>query len=185
MKDFFTKNVIPQLKKELNIKNIFAVPKLTKVVVNIGIGSYLTRKNKKDYEDIIKDLKMITGQCPAVRKSRKAISNFKLRQGMPVGLTCTLRGQRMYDFTSKLINIALPRIRDFQGLQVKAFDGRGNYSIGIKEHSIFPEINIENVVDIHGLQININTNAKTDYEAFLLLKYMGFPFKDSLHLTNN
>jgi len=180
VKELYLKSIPVELQKELKIKNKYAVPLLKKIVVNIGIGSHITKQGKKDYETFVDSMKLITGQCPVVRKAKKAISNFKLRQGMPVGLVVTLRGRRMYDFITKLINIALPRIRDFQGLSVKGFDKEGNYNIGVKEHTIFPEINVENVTNIHGLQINIVTSADNNYGAFMLLKKMNFPFKDEV-----
>ncbi len=184
MKERYIKNVVPELKKEFKIKNDLAVPRFTKIVVNIGIGSMLTKQNKKDYDSVKDNIMAITGQNPSVKKAKKAISNFKLRQGMPVGLVCTLRGKRMYDFLSKVINIALPRIRDFQGLSTRGIDKGGNFSVGIKEHTIFPEINVENVASIHGLQINFVTTAKSKYQAYVLLKKLGMPFRDEVANTN-
>jgi large subunit ribosomal protein L5 len=180
MKEHYTKVVIPELKKELKIKNSLAVPKIQSVVINVGIGSYITKSGGKDFSQITENLKLITGQKPIIKKSKQAISNFKLRKGMPVGLKCTLRGKRMYDFITRLVNISLPRIRDFQGISVKSFDGQGNYNIGIKEHTIFPEINVDDVSKTHGLEISIVTNAKNDYKGYKLLKHLGFPFKDEI-----
>lgn len=184
MKDHYQKTVSPKLKEEFNIKNIHALPRVTKIVVNVGIGSYLQREGKKDLNPLIEDIKKITGQKPSVRKARKAISNFKLREGMPVGIACTLRGKRMYDFMSRLVNIVMPRIRDFQGISAKSFDGKGNYNVGIKEHIIFPEIDIDNVDKTYSLQINVTTTAANDYHGYRLLKEMGFPFKNELTPNN-
>ncbi len=185
MKENYKKNIVPKLKEDLSVKNLHALPKLSKVVINVGIGSYLQKQGKKDLDPIMSDIKKITGQAPSVRKSKKAISNFKLREGMPVGVCCTLRGKRMYDFINKLVNIAIPRIRDFQGISAKSFDGRGNYNLGIKEHIIFPEINIDNVEKTFGLEVTIATTANTDYEGYKLLKYMGFPFRNEISPNNN
>jgi len=171
----FKTKVVPTLQKELNIKNVWAVPRLDKVKINVGIGS-LT-KNTKDFSDVIENVAKITGQKPVVTKSKVAISNFKLRQGMPTGIVVTLRGKKMYDFIYRLVNIALPRVRDFRGLNPKAFDGKGNFSIGLKESLVFPEINPDDVLNIHGLQATIVTTAKNDEDGLALLKQLGFPFK--------
>ena len=171
----FKTKVVPALQKELNIKNVWAVPRLDKVKINVGIGS-LT-KNTKDFSDVIENVAKITGQKPVVTKSKVAISNFKLRQGMPTGIVVTLRGKKMYDFIYRLVNIALPRVRDFRGLNPKAFDGKGNFSIGLKESLVFPEINPDDVLNIHGLQATIVTTAKNDEDGLALLKQLGFPFK--------
>jgi large subunit ribosomal protein L5 len=171
----FKSKVIPALQKELNIKNVLAVPRLKKVKVNVGIGS-LT-KNTKDFSDVIDNIAKITGQKPIVTNAKVAISNFKLRQGMPTGITVTLRGKKMYNFIYRLVNIALPRVRDFRGLSLKAFDGKGNYSIGFKESLVFPEINPDDVLNVHGFQTTIVTSAKNDEEGRALLEQLGFPFK--------
>jgi len=171
----FTSKIVPELEKDLKVKNIWAVPRLEKVCLGIGIGT-LT-KNTKDFSDVLDNLARIAGQKPVVTKSKKAISNFKLREGVPAGLVVTLRGKRMYDFVYRLVNIALPRVRDFRGISPKAFDGKGNYSIGFKEATVFPEINPDDVLNVHGLQINIITTAKNDEQGFTLLKHLGFPFK--------
>ena len=171
----FKSKVIPALQKELNIKNVLAVPRLKKVKLNVGIGS-LT-KNTKDFSDVIDNIAKITGQKPVVTNAKVAISNFKLRQGMPTGITVTLRGKKMYDFIYRLVNIALPRVRDFRGLNLKAFDGKGNYSIGFKESLVFPEINPDDVLNVHGFQTTIVTSAKNDEEGIALLTQLGFPFK--------
>ncbi len=161
--------------KQFNYKNVMQVPKLHKITLNIGVGK--ATQDPKLLEDAVRDLEMIAGQKPAIRKAKKAISNFKLRQGMAIGCMVTLRGARMYEFLDRLINIALPRVRDFRGVSDKSFDGRGNYSLGIKEHIIFPEINVDKVNRIYGMDITIVTTAKTDAEAYELLKAFGFPFR--------
>lgn len=169
----------PELTKELKVKNPMALPKLVKISVSVGIGSLVTQ-GTKDYSFIESNLMAITGQKPRLQKARKAISNFKLRQGIPVGLNVTLRGRRMYDFAERLVNVALPRVRDFQGISVKSLDGRGNYSLGLKEITIFPELNQENLSRNHGMQVNIATTARTNAEAYALLKALGFPFRDQV-----
>ncbi|MBU0577600.1 50S ribosomal protein L5 [Patescibacteria group bacterium] len=172
----FKSKTIPTLQKELNIKNVLAVPRIKKVQVNVGIGT-LT-KNTKDFSDVIENIAKITGQKPVITKAKLAISNFKLRKDMPVGITVTLRGKAMYEFIYRLVNIAIPRIRDFRGLNPKAFDGKGNFSIGFKESLVFPEINPDDVLNVHGLQITVVTTAKDDREGLALLKQIGFPFKE-------
>jgi large subunit ribosomal protein L5 len=176
--DTFKSEIIPALKKELGAKNVMAVPKLKSVKINVGIGSIT--KNTKDFSDVIENVSKITGQKPVITKSKIAISNFKLRENMPVGIVTTLRGKNMYEFIYRLVNVALPRVRDFRGLSPKAFDGKGNYSIGLKEALVFPEINPDNVLNVHGLQVTIVTTAKNDEEGFALLKKIGFPFKKEL-----
>ncbi len=175
LQELYKKKVAIELKKKLNVKNVHAVPKIVSVHVNVGIGSYVS--SGKDHEDVVKNITAITGQKPIVQRSKKAISNFKLKINMPTGVLVTLRGKRMYDFVEKLISVVLPRIRDFRGISSKAFDGKGNYSIGIKEHSVFPEIQSEDVNKIHGVQINIRTNAGNNDDARELLTALGFPFK--------
>jgi large subunit ribosomal protein L5 len=176
LKEKFVQQIAPELKKQLNVKNVNAVPKLTKVLINVGIGKMLA--GGKDYSDVEKNITMIAGQKPVVSKAKKAISNFKLRQGMPVGIHATLRGQRMYDFVSKFVNIVLPRSRDFRGISPKSFDGHGNYSLAIKEHTVFPEINADDIVKLHGMQITFVTTAKTNEDGLRLLKALGFPFQE-------
>lgn len=179
LKEKYVKEVIPFLQKELKIKNPLALPKLTKVTVNVGIGSMITGGNK-DYSFVENSMAEITGQKPALKKARKAISNFKLRKGLPVGLHTTLRGERMYDFVARLVGVALPRVRDFRGISVRSFDGHGNYSLGIEECTIFPEVNQDKLTRNHGLQVNVRTSAKDDHRAYLLLKSLGFPFRDTI-----
>jgi large subunit ribosomal protein L5 len=179
MKDLqaqFRETVAPKLKEELGLKNINSVPKLKKVTLNIGIGSIIQSQGK-DFSHIEENLSKISGQKPMVTKARKAISNFKTREGMPIGLSVTIRGRRMYDFMNKLINVTLPRVRDFRGLSPKAFDGNGNYSIGMKEHIVFPEINPDDVLHLHGVQVTITTTAQNDEHGRALLKAFNFPFK--------
>ena len=170
--------VVPALKEELGLKNNLAVPRIEKVKINVGIGS-LT-KQTKDFSEVIENVARITGQKPVITKAKIAVSNFKLRKGMPIGVTTTLRGRRAYDLVGRLVNIILPRVRDFRGLSVKAFDGNGNYSIGFKEALVFPEINPDDVTNVHGIQVTIVTSAKTDEEGIALLKKIGFPFKKEL-----
>jgi len=164
------------LKDELKLKSIEEVPRITKVSVNVGTG--MAVKDSNYIEKVSSDLILITGQKPAVRKARKSIAGFKLREGMPIGLSVTLRGKRMYDFINKLVNIALPRVRDFQGISIKSFDGKGNYTIGIKEHIVFPEVVLDNVEKTFGLSVTIVTNSSDDKIAKQLLSKLNFPFKE-------
>jgi large subunit ribosomal protein L5 len=175
IQEHYKSKIVPELKKELNIKNPNAVPKITKITLNIGLGSFISAK--KDYTEVVENLANITGQKPVVTKSRKSISNFKIRENQAVGVMVTLRGRRMYNFLNKLVHITFPRVRDFRGINPKAFDGRGNYSIGLKENIVFPEINPDNVDRIHGVQVTIITNAGDDEKGFKLLKAFGFPFQ--------
>ena len=170
--------VVPALKEELGLKNNLAAPIISKVKINVGIGT-LTKKTK-DFSEVINNVSKITGQKPVVTKAKLAVSNFKLRKGMPTGITVTLRGKRAYDLIDRLISIVLPRVRDFRGLSIKSFDGKGNYSIGFKEALVFPEINPDDVSNVHGLQVSIITTAKNDDEGIALLKKLGFPFKKEL-----
>ncbi|MBU0706440.1 50S ribosomal protein L5 [Patescibacteria group bacterium] len=173
--DTFNTEVIPALQKELGIKNRMAVPRISKVKLNVGIGTLI--KNTKDYSDVISNVSKIAGQKPVVTKAKIAISNFKLRQGMPTGITVTLRGKRMYEFIYRLVNIVIPRVRDFRGLNPKSFDGQGNYSIGFREALVFPEISPDDVLNVHGIQVTISTTAKNDEEGRAILTQIGFPFK--------
>ncbi len=175
IKEHYEKEVVPHLKKQFGYKNNLQVPRLEKVVVNMGLGE--ATANAKAIDGGVKDLVTVTGQKPIVNRSRKSIATFKVRKGMPVGASVTLRGRRMYDFMAKLIHIALPRIRDFRGLSSKSFDGRGNYSVGVKEQLIFPEINYEQVDAVRGMDIAIVTTARTDQEGQALLAALGFPFR--------
>ncbi|MFA6979872.1 MAG: 50S ribosomal protein L5 [Ignavibacteriaceae bacterium] len=171
----YRKQIVPDLIKKLNYKNVMQAPKLTKIVVNMGVGAAAT--DAKVMEEAIRDLETIVGQKASVRKARKDISNFKLRKGVNIGVMVTLRKERMYEFLDRFINVALPRVRDFKGLSDKSFDGRGNYSIGVKEQIIFPEINADKVLKVLGMDITLVTTAKTDAEAFELLQAFGFPFR--------
>jgi len=176
LKERFVSKILPQLQKDLGIKNINAVPRMTKVVVNAGLGHYYT-SGTKDFSQFVENFKLIAGQTPIVVKAKKSISNFKLREGMPNGVKVTLRGERMYDFIEKLVNVVFPRTRDFRGISDKSFDGNGNYSVGIKEHTVFPEADHDDVSKIHGLQICVTTSATNDDDGRALLKALGFPFK--------
>jgi len=175
-KQNYQRNIAPALMKELHIKNINAVPKVQKIIINVGIGKLLA--GGKDYSEVVQNISLIAGQKPVVAKSRKAISNFKLRENMPVGIYVTLRGDKMYNFINKLVNITIPRTRDFRGISPRSFDGHGNYSLPMREHTVFPEINPDDIVKLHGLQITIVTSAKNDDQGYLLLKAMGFPFQE-------
>ena len=172
--EVYRKNIVPELMKKFNYKNIMQVPKISKVCLNVGVGA--ATSDPKLIENTVKEIEMITGQHPVVVKAKKSVSNFKLREGMNVAVRITLRHARMYEFFDKFVNVAIPRIRDFRGLSDKSFDGRGNYTMGIKEQIIFPEINVDNISRISGMDITITTTAKTDEEAFELLKLFGFPF---------
>ncbi len=170
----FKDNIVGKLQSEFKLGNTLAVPKLTKIVVNAGVGEAVA--DRKVLDDVAKNMALITGQKPILTKARKSISNFKLREGMPIGCKVTLRGRIMYEFLDRLINLAIPRTRDFQGVSDKGFDGRGNYSMGITEHSIFPEIDTDNLDRIHGLDLTFVTTAKSDEQAYQLLKHFGMPF---------
>ncbi len=171
----YEERVRPKLMKEFGFDNPFRVPRVEKVVLNVGFGE--APKNPKLLDSIVDELTLIAGQKPVVTKARKAISNFGIRQGMPIGAMVTLRGARMYEFLDRFINAAVPRIRDFRGLPTRAFDGRGNYTLGIKEQMIFPEIDYDKVQKIHGMDIVMVTTTNKDNEAFALLREMGMPFR--------
>jgi large subunit ribosomal protein L5 len=171
----YRKEVVPQLMKDLNLKNPMEVPRVNKVVVNMGLGEALA--NNKILESAVDQLGAITGQKPVVTRSRKAIANFKLREGQAIGAMVTLRGDRMYEFLDRLINVALPRVRDFKGISPKAFDGRGNYTLGLREQIIFPEINYDQIEKVKGLNVSIVTTARNDEHGLALLKAFGVPFR--------
>jgi large subunit ribosomal protein L5 len=171
----YKEEIVPHMMKKFGYDNINQVPKVVKVSINLGVGD--AKQDTKLLDTAMADLTTISGQKPAITKAKKAISNFKLRAGMPIGCHVTLRRQRMYDFLDKFISIAVPRIRDFRGLSDSSFDGRGNYSIGVKEQIIFPEINVDKIDRIRGLDVTFVTTAKSDEEAFELLKSFGMPFK--------
>ena len=174
LREQYEKQVVPALMKKFGYKSIMQVPKLDKIVINIGLGD--TRENPKALENAINDLTQITGQKPVVTKARKSIAAFKIREGVNIGCKVTLRNDKMYDFAYKLMNVALPRVRDFRGVSNNSFDGRGNYSLGIKEQLIFPEIEYDKVDKLRGMDIVFVTTAKTDEEAAELLKLLGMPF---------
>jgi large subunit ribosomal protein L5 len=174
LKDKYQSEVAPKLRKELGCANVMQVPRITKIIVNMGLGEAIA--NSKVLDSAVDELTRIAGQKPTIRRAKKSISNFKLRAGMPVGAAVTLRRNRMYEFFDRLTNIAMPRIRDFRGASPEGFDGRGNYTLGIKEQLIFPEIDYDKIDKIRGMGITIVTTARTDEEAFLLLKEMGMPF---------
>lgn len=175
LKETYDKEIFPQLQEKFQYKNPMQVPKIVKVVVNMGLGE--AKDNSKILESAVEEIGEITGQRPVVTKAKKSIANFKVRQGQPVGAKVTLRGDNMYVFLDKLFNISLPRVRDFRGVSRNSFDGRGNYSMGIKEQLIFPEIEYDNVETVKGMNIVITTTAKTDEEAMALLEALGMPFE--------
>ena len=174
LKETFNKELLPQLKEKLGIDNVMAVPKLTKVVINMGVGEALT--DKKHLESAVNDLELIAGQKAVITKAKKSIAGFKVREDMPLGVKVTLRGVRMFEFLDRLINIAMPRIRDFRGVSPKSFDGRGNYAMGLKEHIVFPEIDFDKAENMWGMDIVICTSAKTNDEAKALLAEFNMPF---------
>lgn len=175
LKDYYRETVIPYMMDRFNYGNVMAVPKVEKVVVNMGVGDAI--QNSDLLKAAVSDLTIITGQKPVITKAKKSISNFKLRKGMSIGCMVTLRGDRMYEFLDKLLNVSLFRIRDFRGVSPRSFDGRGSYTLGIKEQLIFPEIEYDKVVKVRGMDITIVTTAKSDEEAYELLKALGMPFR--------
>jgi len=175
LKTLYKTEIVSSMRKQFHYKSIEQVPKIIKIVINRGVGDAL--KNSKELEVSIKEFATITGQQPKINKAKKSIANFKIRDGMPVGISVTLRKEKMYTFFTKLIHITLPRIKDFQGISSSGFDGRGNYTFGLSEQLIFPEINYDDVNNLKGFDISIITTAKTDDEAFTLLKKFGMPFK--------
>ena len=175
LRERYQKEVAPQIAKEFGIRNPMAIPRIEKVVVNMGMGEAIA--NSKILDTAADELRAITGQKPVITKAKKSIASFKLRQGMPIGVVVTLRGDRMYEFLDRLMSVALPRVRDFRGVSPKAFDGRGNYTIGIREQLIFPEIDFNKVDKVRGMNISIVTTARNDEQARALLKSMGMPFR--------
>jgi large subunit ribosomal protein L5 len=175
LRQHYQKSVIPALVKEFGYKNVMAVPKIEKVSVNIGLGE--ATQNAKLMDGAVNELGQIAGQKPVVTKAKKSIAAFKLREGMSIGAMVTLRGDRMYEFLDRLMNVALPRVRDFRGVSSKSFDGRGNYTLGVRDQLIFPEIDYNKVEKVKGMNISIITSAKTDAEGLALLKHMGMPFR--------
>lgn len=175
MQERYQKEALPALMKDFGYKSVMQVPRLEKIVVNMGLGEALA--NAKLLDSAVTELGLITGQKAVVTRARKSVANFKLREGQAIGAMVTLRGQRMYEFFERLVSLALPRVRDFKGLSTRAFDGRGNYTLGIREQIIFPEINYDEVEKIKGMNVTIVTTASTDEEGSALLKYMGMPFR--------
>jgi len=175
LKEKYKKEIIPKMLKERKLGNIMEVPRINKITVNMGIGSAI--QNIKELESASRDLAVITGQKPIITKARKSIAGFKIRQGNPIGCMVTLRGNRMYEFLDRLLSVAIPRIRDFRGLSKKSFDGSGNYTIGIKEQLIFPEVDYDSILSVKGMNITITTSTESDDEAMFLLDEFGFPFK--------
>jgi len=176
IEDFYQKEAVPKLTETFQYKNRMQVPKFEKIVLNMGLGEAI--HNMKLLDAALEEMKLIAGQQPVITRAKKSIAAFKLREGMPIGCMVTLRHKRMYDFFNKLVNVALPRVRDFRGVSPKAMDGRGNYTLGIKEHIIFPEVDYDKIDNIKGLNISIVTTAKTDAEGRELLKLMGMPFRN-------
>ena len=174
LKEKYLNEVVPGLQEQFKYTNVMAIPKLDKVVINIGLGEAV--QNPKVLDAALNDLTLITGQKPVVTRAKKSIAGFKLREGMPVGVKVTLRGDRMYEFVDRLLSVALPRVRDFRGVSPKSFDGRGNYSLGLKEQLIFPEIEYDKIDKLRGMEIVFATTAKTDEEGRALLKLLGMPF---------
>lgn len=174
LKDYYVDTVAPALMKKFNYKSVMEIPKLDKVVVNVGAGEAIS--NSKVIDAIVNDITQITGQKPVICRAKKSVANFKLREGMPIGVKVTLRRENMYEFVDKLFNVAFPRVRDFRGINPNSFDGRGNYSTGVKEQLIFPEIEYDKIDKVRGMDINFITTAKTDEEAKELLSLLGAPF---------
>jgi large subunit ribosomal protein L5 len=171
----YKSEIVPALKSELGIDNVMAIPRLTKISINVGVGEAVN--DRKRLDDIANNIATITGQRPTITKARKSISNFKLREGVAIGCKVTLRSRIMYEFLDRFVNLALPRTRDFQGIPDKGFDGRGNYTVGIREHVIFPEIDADKTDNVHGMDITFVTTAKNDEQAYALLKQLGLPFR--------
>ena len=175
LQQHYKESIVPKLKEELGLANVMEVPKITKITVNMGVGEAVADKKKMDHA--VSDMTRLAGQKPIVRKARKSVAAFKIREGWPVGCKVTLRRERMYEFLDRLISIAIPRVRDFRGLSPKSFDGRGNYSLGVREQIIFPEIDYDQVDELRGMDITITTTARTDDEGRALLNAFDFPFK--------
>jgi len=176
LKELYNKEMIPQLMKDFSYSNVMEVPKLEKIVINMGLGEAI--QNVKILDSAVVEMAAIAGQKAVITKAKKSIASFKLRQGMPIGCMVTLRREKMYEFLDRLVNVSLPRVRDFKGVSAKAFDGKGNYSLGVKEQLIFPEINYDKVDKIKGMNITIVTSARNDEEGRALLKLMGMPFRN-------
>jgi large subunit ribosomal protein L5 len=176
LKDIYINEIVPKMMKDFNYKSVMQVPKIEKIVLNMGLGEAI--QNVKILDSAVEELGVVAGQKAVITKAKKSIATFKLRQGMPIGAMVTLRQNKMFEFLDRLLNISLPRVRDFKGVSPKAFDGNGNYSLGVKEQLIFPEINYDKIDKIKGMNITIVTSAKTDEEGRALLKYLGMPFRN-------
>jgi large subunit ribosomal protein L5 len=176
LKQAYSEEIAPRLMKERKYPNVMAIPKLQKIVVNMGVGE--ATQNAKLIDAAMDELARIVGQRPTVRRARKSVASFKLREGMPIGVSVTLRGQRMYEFADRLFNVALPRVRDFRGVSTSAFDGRGNYTLGVTDQIVFPEIDYAKVEKLRGMNVTFVTSARTDEESRLLLSFLGMPFKN-------
>ncbi len=176
LREKYQQEIVPALMQEFKFTSVMQVPRLTKLVVNVGVGEAV--QNSKALDAAVGDVTTITGQKPVITKARKSIASFKLREGMPIGVMVTLRGERMYDFYDRLVNLALPRIRDFRGVSRRSFDGRGNYSLGLREQIVFPDIDYDKIDKLRGLEVVIVTTAPNDAEAYALLKRLGMPFRD-------
>ncbi len=176
LRELYEKEVIPKLQEEFGYKNKMAVPRLEKIVINMGVGE--ATQNIKALDSAMKELSLITGQWPSIRRAKKSISAFRVRKGQAIGCTVTLRGERMYEFFDRLVNIVLPRVRDFRGVSPRSFDGRGNYTLGLKDQLVFPEIDYSKVEKPRGMNITIVTTAKTNEESYALLKHLGMPFRE-------
>jgi len=172
----YREEILPKMMDKFNYESVMAAPKVNKIVINVGLGD--AKEDQKLLDAVVEEIAAITGQKPTITRAKKSVANFKIREGMPIGVKATLRGNLMWEFLYKLINVTLPRIRDFRGVSPKSFDGRGNYSLGIQEHTVFPEISIDNVDKVHGLEVTVVTSSETDEEAYELLKLMGMPFRE-------
>jgi len=181
LQQYYEQTVVPRLRESLGLQNFYEVPRLEKVVVNVGLGE--APKNPKLLDSIVEELALITGQRPVVTRARKSIANFGIRAGMPLGAMVTLRGARMYEFMDRLINVAIPRIRDFRGVPSRAFDGRGNYALGIREQMVFPEIDYDKVQKVHGMDVVVVTSTTKDDQAYALLRELGMPFRGEVPVT--
>lgn len=175
LKEHYRRTVVPAMMKEFGYRNVMAVPKLEKITINMGLGE--ASQNPKLMDSAVQELALITGQRPVITKARKSIAAFKLRVGMTIGCMVTIRGERMYEFLDRLMNVALPRVRDFRGLSTKSFDGRGNYTLGLRDQLVFPEVDYNKVDKVKGMNITITTTARTDAEALALLRHFGMPFR--------
>lgn len=175
LRELYQQSVVPTMMKEFNYRNVMEVPRLHKIVVNVGVGEAI--QNSKALDAAVRDISLITGQKPIITRAKKSIAAFRVRAGMPIGVTVTLRGERMYEFLDRLMNAALPRLRDFRGVSTRSFDGRGNYTLGLREQLLFPEVDYDKIDKVRGMEITIVTSARTDPEARRLLELLGMPFQ--------